>query len=44
MFLLIKKELKGEYVPLLIDMQKLIINIRKFLIKIRNRHIYNIGT
>ena len=33
-----------EYVMQFIDMEKLITNIRKIMIKIRNHHILNIGT
>ena len=39
-----KEKLEGEYDTVLIDMHKLIINIRKIMIRIKNRHILNIGT
>ena len=43
MLLMVKKVLEEEYVTLFIDMQKLITNTRKAIIKIKNHHIFNIG-
>ena len=43
MLLMVEKTLE-EYVMQFIDMEKLITNIRKIMIKIRNHHILNIGT
>ena len=43
MSLMVEKRIRGEYVTLLIDMEKLIINIWKIVVKIKNRHILNIG-
>ena len=37
------KLLEEEYVTLFIDMQKLIINTWNIMIKIKNRHTFNIG-
>ena len=39
MLLMVKKGLEEKYSTLLIDMQKLIINIWKIMIKIKNHHI-----
>ena len=39
----LRMELEEEHVTLLIDMQKLIINIWKIMIKIRNHYILSIG-
>ena len=44
LLLMVEKELEGEYDTILIDMHKLIINIRKIMIRIKNRHILNIET
>ena len=38
-----KKVLEGKYVTLFIDTQKLITNTWKIIIKIKNRHKFNIG-
>ena len=38
-----KEELEANYVIILIDMQKLIINIWDIMIKVKNLHIFNIG-
>ena len=37
------KELEKEYVMQFIDMQKLITNILKIKLKIKNNHVLNIG-
>ena len=39
----VKKELEVEYVMQFIGMQKLIANIQKIMIKVKNHHILNIG-
>ena len=39
----IKKVLEEEYATPFIDRQKLITNICKIMIKIKNHHIFNIG-
>ena len=39
MLLMVEKELEEEYFAQFIDMQKLIMNIRKIMIRIKNRHI-----
>ena len=39
MLLMVENRLEEEYVMQFMDMQKLIINILKILIKIKNRHI-----
>ena len=39
----VKKKLEVEYVMQFIDMQKLIANIQKIMIKVKNHHILNIG-
>ena len=43
MLLMMEKELEKEYVTQFIDMQKLMINIRKIMIKTKNHCILNIG-
>ena len=43
MLLMVGKELQADYVILLIDMQKLIINISRIMIKIKNLYILNIS-
>ena len=43
MLIMAKKLLEEEYVTLFIGMQKLITNTWKFMIKIKNCHIFNIG-
>ena len=43
MLLMLEKELQEEYVTLFIDMQKLITNTLKIIIKIKNCDIFNIG-
>ena len=43
MLLMVKKELEQEYVTQLINIQKLVINIWKVTIGMKNRHILNIG-
>ena len=40
---MIEDVLREEYVTLFNDMQKLMTNIWKTLIKIKNHHIFNIG-
>ena len=44
MFLMMGKGNRGEYVTLFIDMQRLITNTSKIMIKITNRHIFNWDT
>ena len=41
--LMVKKELEKQYVMQFINMLKIITNIRKIMIKIKNHHILNIG-
>ena len=41
--LMVKKELDKQYVMQFINMLKIITNIRKIMIKIKNHHILNIG-
>ena len=43
MLLMVEKELQEEYVTLFINMQKLITNTLKIIIKIKNCDISNIG-
>ena len=43
MLLMVKKELVIDYIIQLIDIQKLIINKSKIMIKIKNLHALNIG-
>ena len=43
MLLMVEKGSEEEYVTLFIDMQKLVTNTGKIMIKIKNRHILNIG-
>ena len=43
MLLMVEKGLGEEYVTLFIDMQKLMTSTSKIMIKIKNRHIFNIG-
>ena len=43
MLLMVENILEEEYATLFIDMQKLIKNLRKIMIKIKNRYILNIG-
>ena len=43
MLLMVEKVIEEEYVTLFIDMQKLITNTWKIKIKVKNRHIFNIG-
>ena len=43
MLLMVEKALEEEYVMQFISMQKLITNIRKIMIKIKNHHIFNTG-
>ena len=43
MLLMLEKELQEGYVTLFIDMQKLITNMLKTIIKIKNCDIFNIG-
>ena len=38
----LNKELEEQHITQFIDMQKLIINISKIMIRIKNRHILNI--
>ena len=41
MLLVVEKGIKGGLVTLFMDIQKLITNTRKIVIKIKNRHIFN---
>ena len=43
MLLMIEKGMEEEYVTLFIDTQNLITNTWKIMIKVKNRHIFNIG-
>ena len=43
MLLMVEKDIRGENVMQFIDMKKLITNIGKILIKIKNCHVLNIG-
>ena len=43
MLLMVEKGLEDDYVTLFINMQKLIRNTWKIIIKIKNSHIFNIG-
>ena len=43
MLLMVEKVLEEEYVTLLIDMQNLLRNTRKIMIKIKKNHIFNVG-
>ena len=43
MLLMVKKELEDEYIMQFIDMEKLITNIWKIMIKVKNHHILNIA-
>ena len=43
MLLVVEKELEEEYVKQFVNIQKLITNIKKIIIKTKNRHILNIG-
>ena len=43
MLLMVEKVLEEEYVTLLIDMQNLLTNTRKIMIKIKKNHIFNVG-
>ena len=43
MLLMVEKGIRGEYVTLFIDTQKLITNAWKITIKIKNYHIFNVG-
>ena len=43
MLLMVEKKLEEEYVALLMDIEKLITNIWKIMIKIKNGSILNIG-
>ena len=42
MLLMVKKELEEEHMQF-IDMEKLITNIWKIMVKVKNHHILNIG-
>ena len=43
MLLMVEKGIRGGIITLLMNMLKLVINIRKITIKIKNYHILNIG-
>ena len=43
MLLMVEKLLEEEYFTLFLDMQKVIINTLKIMMKIKNRRIFNIG-
>ena len=43
MLIMVKKALEEEYAMQYIDMQKLMTNMGKIVIKVKNRHILNIG-
>ena len=43
MLLMVEKLLEEEYFTLFLDMQKVITNTLKIMMKIKNRHIFNIG-
>ena len=43
MLLMVKKELEEEHIMQFIDMEKLITNIWKIMVKVKNHHILNIG-
>ena len=43
MLLVVEKELEEEYVKQFVNIQKLITNIKKIIIKTKNCHILNIG-
>ena len=43
MLLMVEKLLEEEYFTLFLDMQKVITNALKIMMKIKNRHIFNIG-
>ena len=43
MLLIVEKLLEEEYFTLFLDMQKVITNTLKIMMKIKNRHIFNIG-
>ena len=44
MLLMIEKQVTGWIFTLITDMHQLIINIWKIVIKIKNHHLWNIGT
>ena len=43
MLLMVEKLLEEEYFTLFLDMQKVITNTLKIMMKIKNRRIFNIG-
>ena len=43
MLLMVEKLLEEEYFTLFLDMQKVITNTLKIMMKKKNRHIFNIG-